>query len=104
VSARIGAAHRDLVAFCDQLLDGDAQIRDAGKVHRPLLLGSRQAGRLPWQGSVVEVVRRDEFVSALHLPLVEDRRAWTAGWAGQAALAAVGGFFLGFLVGFLIAG
>jgi hypothetical protein len=32
------------------------------------------------------------------------RRAWRAGWADQAALAVVGGFFLGFLAGFLIAG
>jgi hypothetical protein len=38
------------------------------------------------------------------LTVDQGRRSWRMGWAGQAALAVLGGLFLGFLAGLLSAG
>ena len=75
VGARIGPAHRDLVALCDQLLDGDPQIRMPAR-YIAHLLDALQPRRLARQGSVVDEVRGDQLAGAIQLLLEEDRPTW----------------------------
>jgi hypothetical protein len=68
----VAPAHRDLVAFCDQIVDADVQIGMPVRTMARFCFVPLAWG-LPGQGAVVEKIRRHEFVGAVHLLLVPDR-------------------------------